>query len=161
MTEQELIDRQRARSDGTFYLMKVGMFYHAYDAGAYALARTMGYRVKCKPRKGGDGVLVSGFPIASLEKVAARMAEQGIRLTCAADDDRLYALAGADATPDQTLLDHPPAGIPRSRNVRRPGGDGLTAKLDELILSFDLAGSTPMDAMNFVAALQRMVLKGE
>ena len=31
MTEQELIDRQRARSDGTFYLMKVGMFYHAYD----------------------------------------------------------------------------------------------------------------------------------
>ena len=36
MTEQELIDRQRARSDGTFYLMKVGMFYHAYDAGAYA-----------------------------------------------------------------------------------------------------------------------------
>ena len=72
MTEQELIDRQRARNDGTFYLMKVGMFYHAYDAGAYALARTMGYRVKCKPRKGGDGVLVSGFPIASLEKVAAR-----------------------------------------------------------------------------------------
>lgn len=161
MTEQELIDRQRARSDGTFYLMKVGMFYHAYDAGAYALARTMGYRVKCKPRKGGDGVLVSGFPIASLEKVAARMAEQGIRLTCAADDDRLYAFSGADATPDQTLVDHPPAGIPRSRNVRRPGGDGLTAKLDELILSFDLAGSTPMDAMNFVAALQRMVLKGE
>ena len=74
MTEQELIDRQRARNDGTFYLMKVGMFYHAYDAGAYALARTMGYRVKCKPRKGGDGVLVSDNVLQDGDVIESRFA---------------------------------------------------------------------------------------
>lgn len=117
--------------------------------------------MKCKPRKGGDGVLVSGFPIASLEKVAARMAEQGIRLTCAADDDRLYAFSGADATPTRRwwIILRPASPVRATSAVRV--GTGLTAKLDELILSFDLAGSTPMDAMNFVAALHRMVLKGE
>lgn len=158
MTEQELIDRQRARDDGTFYLVKVGMFYHAYDAGAYALARLMNYRVKCKLRKGGAEVLVAGFPIASLEKVAARMAERGIGLTCAGDDDRLYEFSGADATPDEGLVDRLADNAPRPRRVRRKDAAGHMEDLDELILSFDLGGSTPMEAMNFIDTLQRMIL---
>ena len=34
--------------------MAVGMFYHAYGCGAFALSRATGYRVLCKHRKGGD-----------------------------------------------------------------------------------------------------------
>ena len=46
MTEQELIRKQEEGGNETLYLMKVGMFFHAYDAGAFALARLMHYRVK-------------------------------------------------------------------------------------------------------------------
>lgn len=52
MTEQELIRKQEEGGNETLYLMKVGMFFHAYDAGAFALARLMHYRVKRKARKG-------------------------------------------------------------------------------------------------------------
>ena len=62
MTEQELIRKQEEGGNETLYLMKVGMFFHAYDAGAFALARLMHYRVKRKARKGGREVLVAGFP---------------------------------------------------------------------------------------------------
>ena len=74
MTEQELIRKQEEGGNETLYLMKVGMFFHAYDAGAFALARLMHYRVKRKARKGGREVLVAGFPADSPPTVAGRIA---------------------------------------------------------------------------------------
>ena len=56
--------------------MAVGMFYHAYGCGAFALSRATGYRVLRKQRKHGD-VLVCGFPASQLDTVLQRIREAG------------------------------------------------------------------------------------
>ena len=45
MTEKEVLQQQDANQQKAFYLIAVGMFYHAYGCGAFALARATGYRV--------------------------------------------------------------------------------------------------------------------
>lgn len=45
MTEKEVLQLQEANDQTAFYLIAVGMFYHAYGCGAFALARATGYRV--------------------------------------------------------------------------------------------------------------------
>lgn len=54
MTEKEIQQQQELNEQKTFYLIAVGMFYHAYGCRAFALARATGYRVLSKHRKGGD-----------------------------------------------------------------------------------------------------------
>ena len=54
MTEKEILQQQESNGQTAFYLMAVGMFYHAYGCGAFALSRATGYRVLPKHRKGGD-----------------------------------------------------------------------------------------------------------
>ena len=45
MTEKEILQEQETIGQTAFYLIAVGMFYHAYGCGAFALARATGYRV--------------------------------------------------------------------------------------------------------------------
>ena len=45
MTEKEILQEQESNNQKAFYLIAVGMFYHAYGCGAFALARVTGYRV--------------------------------------------------------------------------------------------------------------------
>ena len=45
MTEKEILQQQEANDQIAFYLIAVGMFYHAYGCGAFALSRATGYRV--------------------------------------------------------------------------------------------------------------------
>ena len=54
MTEKEILQQQETNGQKTFYLIAVGMFYHAYGCGAFALARATGYSVLRKHRKHGD-----------------------------------------------------------------------------------------------------------
>lgn len=64
MTEKEILQQQESNGQTAFYLMAVGMFYHAYGCGAFALSRATGYRVLRKHRKHGD-ILTCGFPRSS------------------------------------------------------------------------------------------------
>jgi hypothetical protein len=50
MTEKEILQQQESNGQTAFYLMAVGMFYHAYGCGAFALSRATGYRVLSKHR---------------------------------------------------------------------------------------------------------------
>ena len=50
MTEKEVLQQQETNGQTAFYLIAVGMFYHAYGCGAFALARTTGYRVLRKQK---------------------------------------------------------------------------------------------------------------
>lgn len=145
MTEAELIEKQRVLEGKAYYLMKVGMFYHAYENGAFALARLMDYRVKRKVRKGEKVVLVAGFPVGCLEKVSGKMFEAGIDIRPVSDNDNLFLFSGADGTPDESYVD------------RREKEPDVLLQVGELIRSFNLGGSTPLEAMNFVDRLQRML----
>lgn len=149
MTEQELIKKQEEGGNETLYLMKVGMFFHAYEAGAFALARVMHYRVKRKPRKGGREVLVAGFPADHLPVVAERIRAAGGKVLT--QTDTWVEFAGLDCTADAALVDEP-----KAVNAGKPQ-TATEDKADEWkrkILSFDLSQSTPLQALNFLASVQ-------
>ena len=71
MTEKEILQQQEQNEQKVFYLIAVGMFYHAYGGGAFALSRATDYRVLRKHRKGGD-ILVCGFPANQLENTGGQ-----------------------------------------------------------------------------------------
>ena len=150
MTERELIARQEAGNNETLYLMKVGMFFHAYEAGAFALARLMRYRVKRKTRKGGREVLVAGFPADNLPVVAERIRAAGGKVL--AQTDTWVEFAGLDCAADTALVDEPKAvDTDRPKNTTEDKADEWKRK----ILDYDLSHATPLDAMNFLSAVQK------
>lgn len=151
MTEQELIKKQEEDGNSTLYLMKVGMFFHAYNAGAFALARLMHYRVKRKARKGGREVLVAGFPADRLAVVAERIVATGGKVL--SQTDTWVEFAGLDATSDDGLVDDVPAAINKTAPV------DSSDKWKQKILDYDLSCSTPLDALNFLAACQSELRK--
>ena len=144
MTEQELIDKQEKGNNETLYLMKVGMFFHAYGAGAFALARTTGYRIKRKSRKGGREMLVAGFPAESLNAVVAKLEAAGATVT--RHSDILVEVAGLDGTPDEGMVD---------TKISDAATDRPDTAWKKRIMEFDLGNSTPLAAMNLLAELQR------
>ena len=77
MTEREIITEQQ--NSGVRYLMQVGMFIHAYEGAAFAVARVTGYKIRLVHRKGGD-IRMLGFGAAQLEGVSRQMADQGMPL---------------------------------------------------------------------------------
>ena len=78
MTEKEILQQQEVNEQKAFYLIAVGMFYHAYGNGAFALARATGYRVLRKHRKHGD-ILTCGFPANQLEITGSLICSPKIR----------------------------------------------------------------------------------
>ena len=145
MTEKELIEQQEAAENRTVYLMKVGLFFHAYNAGAYVLARVMRYRIKRKTRKGGTEVLTAGFPVDSLDKVVKCLEEAGG--TVVRHSDRWIEVGGLDGSPEDALVDKAEAA---------PGGkSNPSEQWKQEILTFDLVRATPLEAMNFLYGIQK------
>ena len=101
MTEKEILQQQEVNEQKAFYLIAVGMFYHAYGCGAFALARATGYRVLRKHRKGGD-ILVCGFPANQLDMVLQRIREAGSEVEQTAE--KTFLFRGLDGTPDENMI---------------------------------------------------------
>ena len=157
MTEKEILQQQETNGQTAFYLIAVGMFYHAYGCGAFALARATGYRVLRKHRKHGD-ILVCGFPANQLEMVLQRLREAGGEVEQTAE--KTFLFCGLDGTPDESMIEE--------SEGKESGGQvhdcSMTAYhatcppdswLADELLSFNLSLSTPMDAMNLIARLQK------
>ena len=102
MTEKEILQQQESNKQTVFYLIAVGMFYHAYGCGAFSLARATGYRVLRKHRKGGD-VLVCGFPVNQLDTVLQRIREAGGEVEQMGE--KTFLFRGLDGTPDETMVE--------------------------------------------------------
>lgn len=150
MTENELILKQRECGDTLFVATRSGRFYHAYDCGAFALARATGYHVMRRPRRGGTFVLTAGFPESRLENVLERIEAAGGRIE--RRDADCFVFSGIDGSADGTLVSEQKPAEPRGESG---GAKGTGGGLREEILSFDLSRSTPMDAMNFIDTLQK------
>jgi len=101
MTEKEILQLQDENQRNAFYLIAVGMFYHAYGCGAFALARATGYRVLSKHRKGGD-ILTCGFPANQLDTVLQRLREAGGVVEQVGE--KTFLFCGLDGTPDKKLI---------------------------------------------------------
>ena len=94
MTEKEILQQQETNGQKVFYLIAVGMFYHAYGCGAFALARATGYSVLRKHRKQGD-ILTCGFPANQLETVFQRLVDelQSFNLSLSTPMDAMILIA--------------------------------------------------------------------
>ena len=147
MTEREIITEQQ--NSGVRYLMQVGMFIHAYEGAAFAVARVTGYKIRLVHRKGGD-IRMLGFGAAQLEGVSRQMADQGMPLQQV--DERLWTFEGGDDSEDGLLVSKP------SAPAEPQGGDNMAHPAEGVLrelLDYNLAASTPMEAMLFLSDLQR------
>jgi len=144
--EQELINRQEESGNEVLCLMKIGYFFHAYNAGAYALARVMKYRVRKKVRRSGLEMITAGFPTDNLQFVIENITAAGGRILSQMDD--WVEFTGIDCTSEGIVVMEP------EKKVKLEPQD---ANVIEAIRSFDLLHSTPLDAVNFVGYLQTLV----
>ena len=143
MTEQEIIALQA--SGPTCYLLQVGMFVHAYEGAAFAMARLTGYKVRRVHRKAGD-IRLLGFTATQLDGVTAKLKEGGITLHKEAEG--LWYFEGGDTSEDLSLIvETKPAKVAVSATAEK-------TLLDE-VLGYNLATSTPMAAMLFLSDLQQ------
>lgn len=145
MKELELIEKQKSGDNKYLYLVKVGMFYHAYDAAAYAISRLMHYKIKRKHRRGGD-VLVAGFPISGIQKVIDMITSAGGEVSKEAED--VIVFSGIDASADEKM-------IVEEKDIKQ--NMAINYPLVDAIKSFDLMNSSPMNAMHFISVLKSMV----
>ena len=118
MTEKEVLQQQETNGQTAFYLIAVGMFYHAYGCGAFALSRATGYRVLCKHRKGGD-ILTCGFPANQLDMVLQRIREADGEVE--QTGEKAFLFRGLDGTPDEKLIRLPPIAVAAPRVLQAEG----------------------------------------
>ena len=152
MTEKEILQQQELNEQKTFYLIAVGMFYHAYGNGAFALARATGYRVLRKHRKHGD-ILTCGFPANQLDMVLQCIREAGSEVEQTAE--KTFLFRGLDGTPDENMISEQKPQTVTSPTKDVPQSEAPFSWLVDELLSFNLSLSTPMDAMNLIARLQK------
>ena len=135
MTEKEVLQQQETTGQTAFYLIAVGMFYHAYGYGAFALARATGYRVLSKHRKHGD-ILICGFPANQLDMVLQRIREAGGEVE--QTGEKTFLFRGLDGTPDDKLIaeQKPQIATPPSKEVLQ--SEAPFSWLADELLSFNL-----------------------
>lgn len=150
MTEQDLINRQEELGEEQFLVTKSGTFYAAYACGAFALSRPTGYRVMRRQRKGGRHVLTTGFPESRLEWVKEQIVHAGGVIE--REDENSFVFSGiAGTATDIPVSDEQVKG----KGTKKAHEDNLT----DMIMSFDLSHSTPMEAMMFIDKLQKALVK--
>jgi len=149
--EQELINRQEESGNEVLCLMKIGFFFHAYNAGAYALARVMKYRVARKVRRSGLEMMTAGFPSEKLPSVLESITAAGGRILSQTDD--CVKFTGIDYASDGIVV------IEKEKKAKVLTQDEPLheSELAKMIRSYDLLHSTPLDAITFIGRLQALV----
>ena len=150
--EQELIKKQEESGNEVLCLMKIGYFFHAYNAGAYALARVMKYRVRKKVRRSGLEMVTAGFPADNLQSVLEFIKAAGGQILSQTDD--WIEFTGIDCTSDGIAVVEPEK---KPKVPKVPEGSSQESDLAKIIRSFDLSHSTPLDAIVFIGHLQTLV----
>ena len=150
--EQELIKKQEESKNEVLCLMKIGYFFHAYNAGAYALARVMKYRVRKKVRRSGLEMITAGFPEDNLQSVIVCIKAAGGQILSQTDD--WIEFTGIDCTSEGIEL----VELEKKKKVLPEQVEPIKeSELSKIIRSYDLSRSTPIEAMIFISKLQELV----
>lgn len=134
MNEQEIIAKQEESGNTLLYLMKVGMFFHAYGTAAYALSHVAHYRVIEKLRRHGK-LVTAGFPVSRLSHVIETIKGAGGKVNVVSDN--MVEFSDVDISTVKAEHQHDEKG-----NILKT------------IRDYDLSNSTPLGAINFIARLQ-------
>jgi DNA mismatch repair ATPase MutS len=138
MNEQEIIAKQEESGNALLYLMKMGMFFHAYGAAAYALSHVH-YRVIEKLRCHGVKLVTAGFPVSRLSHVIEKIKEVGGKVNVVSDN----IVEFSDVDTSMVKAEH------------QLGVENIL----KIIRDYDLSNSTPLGAINFIARLQETLKK--
>lgn len=101
MTIDEICIRQLETGNGEMYLKLCGVFWHAYDGAAFAMARITGYEIKKLKTKNRYDL---GFGEKSLNKVLALMWENGFQIENYKEGDQLVCFSGGNPEIDEQLV---------------------------------------------------------
>ena len=163
-----------ASEEVRIYLHREGLFWKAYERSAFLLLRETGktYQVKCRQMKAtGDIVCSVGFPDSVLHQLfpadalheLAQAAEEGahcqslwIESSHADLSDFAAWKAAHDVVEEQENADSAnKSSVADSQVV-----NDTTALVMQRLSAFDLANSTPMDCLRFVASLKEIISHG-
>lgn len=159
-------------SDVKIYLHREGLFWKAYERSAFLLLRETGkkYQVKCRQMKAtGDIVRSVGFPDSVLHQLfpadalheLAQAAEEGAHcqsLWIESSHADLSDFAAWRAKHDVEELNTDSAN--KSSVADSQVVNDTTALVMQRLSAFDLANSTPMDCLRFVASLKEIISHG-
>lgn len=101
MTIDEICIRQLETGNGEMYLKLCGVFWHAYDGAAFAMARITGYEIKKLKTKNRYDL---GFGEKSLHKVLALMWENGFQIENYQEGDDLVRFSGGNPEIDDDMV---------------------------------------------------------
>jgi len=147
MGEKDVIMKQEENGNQEYYLILIGSFYHAYEAGAFALARATGYRVHRKHRKMGD-ILTCGFPADRLYGVVRKIEDAGGSAS-QLPEGKAWRFSGIDGTADENMV---------KDSVMNKGAAPLAMQdIARAITDFNLSTATPLQAMMFIGELQKRI----
>ena len=143
------------RNERTVRLWPEGMFFKAYERSAYLFVHHVrAYQVQCKYYKVCNGDVVSiGFPQKTLPSLGCVYVENA---------DGTVSIP-VDTEIDEQAFQEWKAYLPKAQpmSVDGSGEEGVEDDVLQLLRQFNLASSTPMEAMLFVSDLQRMLKKGK
>jgi hypothetical protein len=161
------------QAEGSILLIREGMFWRAYERSAFALVKQV-HPLKALKRayKSLDGreLVYVGFPISSEERMLkdVRHEQHGdtmvVELKEPVDPAAFEEWKAAVPLAPDTKAPPPP---PLPSDLL-PGGSfpvsvvpRVATEVADRLLHFDLATSTPLAAMQFIAALQQMLKSTE
>lgn len=151
MTSKEVI-KSESENIGTIILYREGMFWKAYEHSAWFICTFVRPLKASKKRIKmlGDTELVSvGFPCTSLETIM-----NGLVLVSSSEEELCYASADKF---DPDLFNEWKASLPVKERQSFPEQGKSADGILEKIRMFNVASSTPIECMMFVAELQSML----
>lgn len=155
MKLDDIIKIQKETGDVLF--VRHGSFYNAYNEAAFFLGHLRHYQVKEKRLRDGSPYYQAGFPPQVLQRIIDDAKEKGGEVVDQAADGSLIRLHGVDTSFDEKLVTQSdPALLLRPRLIRqRPRA--MKADVEEVIMEYDIANKTPMEAMIFLNELRNLI----
>jgi hypothetical protein len=156
MTVDEIIKTQKETGD--VLLVRRGKFYNGFNEGAFFLGHLRHYQVKEKRLEDGTTYYQAGFPPVVLDSLLKEVDKAGGKVVEHAADGSLIRLHGVETAYDEKLITvTDPSLLLQPRKIRSRVRS-VKADIEEVILQYDLANKTPIDALNFINELRNLIL---
>lgn len=156
MTLDEIIKAQK--SSGDVLLVRRGSFYNGFNEGAFFLGHLRHYQVKEKRLEDGTPYYQAGFPPQVLDSLLKDVDKVGGKVVEHAADGSLIRLQGVDTSFDEQLITvSDPSLLLQPKKIRQRVR-AVKADIEEVIVEYDLANKTPIDALIFINELRNLIL---
>lgn len=152
MTIKELLEHQQ--QSGNICLIRQGLFFRAYNQGAALLNSLCGYQIRCKQSKSCGAVLYYvGFPASVVDKVTAKIVEQGGIVV--KHEDNYIECSNMETVYDEERLKT--TAVLSTARVKQGNTHTVIDSTIEAIKHFDTLNATALGALQFIDQLQKQL----